>query len=328
MKKYNIVLIRALACIAVILYHMNNMMFGIGGTTSSLLAIGGIAPEFFCVISGFLVSVKKDVGDIKTYYVKRILRICPVYYLVIVYNIFFWGILLNWNWPVDSSGMYWWRYFLFLSTTVPTGEGLWINVNATWTISAFMFFYLINPLTHFIKNKSAKVFAAILVVSVFIQTFYDQYVYLNAFPSPISCLPYFLIGMLARIYVDEEEEKRGCCVFALFAVVIALIKGANFLVYACLIAIVILCSGQLKEGTGILTKIINWTSDRSYTLYLIHATVFATFQQFYGLGRINKAVYVFAAVVLTLVFTELVYRYVEMPANRLAKKMTLKAQRS
>lgn len=28
MKKYNIVLIRALACIAVILYHMNNMMFG------------------------------------------------------------------------------------------------------------------------------------------------------------------------------------------------------------------------------------------------------------------------------------------------------------
>ena len=155
MKKYNIVLIRALACIAVILYHMNNMMFGIGGTTSSLLAIGGIAPYFFFVISGFLVSVKKNVGDIKTYYVKRILRICPVYYLVIVYNIFFWGILLNWNWPVDSSGMYWWRYFLFLSTTVPTGEGLWINVNATWTISAFMFFYLINPLTHFIKNKSA-----------------------------------------------------------------------------------------------------------------------------------------------------------------------------
>lgn len=97
MKKYNIVLIRALACIAVILYHMNNMMFGIGGTTSSLLAIGGIAPYFFFVISGFLVSVKKDVGDIKTYYVKRILRICPVYYLVIVYNIFFWGILLNWN---------------------------------------------------------------------------------------------------------------------------------------------------------------------------------------------------------------------------------------
>lgn len=182
MKKYNIVLIRALACIAVILYHMNNMMFGIGGTTSSLLAIGGIAPYFFFVISGFLVSVKKNVGDIKTYYVKRILRICPVYYLVIVYNIFFWGILLNWNWPVDSSGMYWWRYFLFLSTTVPTGEGLWINVNATWTISAFMFFY--------------------------------------------------------------------------------------------------------------------------------------------------KAVYVFAAVVLALVFTELVYRYVEMPANRLAKKMTLKAQRS
>ena len=78
MKKYNIVLIRALACIAVILYHMNNMMFGIGGTTSSLLAIGGIAPYFFFVISGFLVSVKKDVGDIKTYYVKRILRICRV----------------------------------------------------------------------------------------------------------------------------------------------------------------------------------------------------------------------------------------------------------
>ncbi len=63
-------------------------------------------------------------------------------------------------------------------------------------------------------------------------------------------------------------------------------------------------------------------------MYLIHATVFATFQQFYGLGKINKAVYVFASVVLALVFTELVYRYVEMPANRLAKKMTLKAQRS
>ena len=233
------------------------------------------------MISGFLVSVKKDIGDIKTYYVKRILRICPVYYLVIVYNIFFWGILLNWSWPVDSSGMYWWRYFLFLSTTVPTGEGLWINVNATWTISAFMFFYLINPLTHFIKNKSAKVFAAILVVSVFIQTFYDQYVYLNAFPGPISCLPYFLIGMLARIYV-EEEEKRGCCVFALFAVVIALIKGANFLVYACLIAIVILCSGQLKEGTGILTKIINWTSIHCTSFMQLYLQHFSSFMDWAG----------------------------------------------
>lgn len=47
MKKYNIVLIRALACIAVILYHMNNMMFGIGGTTSSLLAIGGMRHSSF-----------------------------------------------------------------------------------------------------------------------------------------------------------------------------------------------------------------------------------------------------------------------------------------
>lgn len=116
--------------------------------------------------------------------------------------------------------------------------------------------------------------------------------------------------------------------FALFAVVIALIKGANFLVYACLIAIVIMCSGQLKEGTGIFTKIINWTSDRSYTLYLIHATVFATFQQFYAMGKINKLSYVLASIVLALVFTELVYRYVEVPANRLAKKITLKAQRS
>lgn len=59
MKKYNIVLIRALACIAVILYYMNNMMFGIGGTMSSLLAIGRIVPYSFFMISGFLVSVKR-----------------------------------------------------------------------------------------------------------------------------------------------------------------------------------------------------------------------------------------------------------------------------
>ena len=82
------------------------------------------------------------------------------------------------------------------------------------------------------------------------------------------------------------------------------------------------------KGTGIFTKIINWTSDRSYTLYLIHATVFATFQQFYAMGKINKLSYVLASIVLALVFTELVYRYVEVPANRLAKKITLKAQRS
>ena len=60
MKKYNIVLIRALACIAVILYHMNNMMFGIGGTTSSLLAIGGIAPYFFFCDKWFSGIGKKE----------------------------------------------------------------------------------------------------------------------------------------------------------------------------------------------------------------------------------------------------------------------------
>ena len=57
MKRYNIMLLRAIACLLVIVYHMNNMIFGIDGKIRQLFSIGGVAPYIFFVISGFFFGI-------------------------------------------------------------------------------------------------------------------------------------------------------------------------------------------------------------------------------------------------------------------------------
>ena len=74
----------------------------------------------FFVMSGYLIMQSVDASrNVNEYFVKRVSRIIPAYYAIIVFAIIVWDIILG-QMPKDTMlGIGWLRYFLFLNGIIP-----------------------------------------------------------------------------------------------------------------------------------------------------------------------------------------------------------------
>lgn len=120
---------------------------------------GPLGVVFFFVLSGFLITYllfeeKKVLGDvsIKKFYVRRFLRIWPLYFLVLILGFF---VLPNFQYfevPVQNKfmgGHYWqnfWLYLLFLPNLAFSMFVAIPNVGQLWSIGVEEQFYFIWPI--------------------------------------------------------------------------------------------------------------------------------------------------------------------------------------
>ncbi len=100
MQKQSIVLpnlnsVRAIAALMVVISHLELRKPGNLAQVKPLLAFGGIGVSIFFVLSGFLITYlllkeKEGTGQIKIkhFYIRRILRIWPLYFLVLIFGYF------------------------------------------------------------------------------------------------------------------------------------------------------------------------------------------------------------------------------------------------
>lgn len=151
MKKYdNIQILRVLACLGVFVTHLAPRM-GVTGWAAKAANFGASGVYLFFLISGFLACCTRDISvgcgwkGIFSYYCKRLFRILPLYYAVILYHMALHGLILQ-DVPKDPAGLSWLRYFLLTNAFIPAPDNFWSNLSATWTISLFCFFYLCAPL--------------------------------------------------------------------------------------------------------------------------------------------------------------------------------------
>lgn len=150
MKRYdNIQVLRVLACIGVFVTHLAPRM-GAAGWLAKAANFGASGVYLFFLISGFLACCAKDIDTggwrgVLAYYCKRLFRILPLYYAVILYNMALHGLILH-DVPKDPEGLSWLRYFLLTNAFIPGPDNFWSNLSATWTVSLFCFFYLCAPL--------------------------------------------------------------------------------------------------------------------------------------------------------------------------------------
>lgn len=135
---------------------------------------GTTAVKFFFVLSGFLISylllkekTKKNTISIKNFYLKRVIRIWPLYFLLVVIGIvifpFLFQILhINYTFPY-TIGQVWLLFALFLPSLVTFKYGSHL-LEPLWSIGVEEWFYIIwAPLFKWINNKMALILGVFLI---------------------------------------------------------------------------------------------------------------------------------------------------------------------
>ncbi len=169
-KKYFYYLdaLRCLAFLAVFYAHTGNIFFGATVTNAFPLNLwhvstvyGGYGVNFFFVLSGFLITyllVKEKAASgriaIRRFYIKRVLRIWPVYFANLLFAAFILPLLISPHTyalfgaanPHLNPHTFW--YFVFFAGNIAQGLGIGftsLSIGVLWSVGVEEQFYLVWP---------------------------------------------------------------------------------------------------------------------------------------------------------------------------------------
>ena len=264
----NVKLIRSISCIAVVLCHIG-LVFP--NSIRCLFEFGAEGVRCFFILSGYLMLFSKELlqGDTFGYYKKRIIRIFPIYYLTI--TIYF---LMNlagvFYMPADSSGFYWFRYYFFFNTSVPSNELMWINLGGTWTISYFMLFYLIAPALRRILSNWIRCIVSIIPLIIL-----GAIIIPDGYAEPVKGLYAFVLGMMIFYAINEKRIYESIVFMIIIGLLFHLYGLDNPYAYTFFLGclMIALLSSDRSYIFEVFRPVVNFVDKHSYTIYLIHGLV-------------------------------------------------------
>lgn len=337
-----------------------------------LIRFGWLGVEIFFVLSGFLIGkilIEEFITNfngnsratLAKFYSRRWFRTLPMYYLILVISIL---LLIN-TYPELNPGIFLkdaTSYFLFLQNFTGNAEFAGVTLMAvSWSLVLEEWFYLLFPLfivflRKFSKNFDHRDFFKFLIffiIGISILRIFYIYLFEPGFASLTAMvflrLDTFAIGILFA-YVHSFLPKiysflTGKIFFAAGIVLIALCYfitihfAYNLFVKSILftllpISIAVLIAFMEKNITGH-SKTAEVTSKISYSLYLIHVPLLASFLVPYMYvfmdNTVKIPVYVTIIVffIVTYIVAGIFYKYYEKPMmdlrdNRLIRQLTEK----
>ena len=173
--------IRFIAAFLVIIHHIEQFknIYGLPGcwNNKTIQIIGGLGVTLFFVLSGFLITYmlfveKEHVGtiDVKGFYVRRILRIWPLYFFIVILAFF---LLPNFNqldiprWSIYLSNEFTTKLILFIAFLPNAAILLYPPVpfaSQLWSIGVEEQFYVVWPvLIKLFKNPLILLFSIVVI---------------------------------------------------------------------------------------------------------------------------------------------------------------------
>lgn len=156
--------VRGIAILMVMLLHfrMDQAISPLGGYYLRAVQVGQAGVDLFFVLSGFLITgilfdAKGQPHYFRNFYLRRVLRIFPLYYGFLVVRLLLLPMLVQPSW-VDIShpwGEQWWSWF-YLTNVEITFEGFSGPPPQTahfWSLAVEEQFYLVWPLVVFLGSR-------------------------------------------------------------------------------------------------------------------------------------------------------------------------------
>lgn len=304
--------IRFIAAFLVVIHHIEQLknLYGLPNywSNKSVGIIGGLGVTLFFVLSGFLITYmlfveKEHVGtiDVKGFYVRRILRIWPLYFFIIILAFF---VLPNFNqldMPIYSQYVpyeFTSKLLLFIAFLPNAVILLYPPVpfaSQLWSIGVEEQFYLIWPVLIKIFKKPIFLLCSVVVIYWLIKimihnalqyqpsgSFHDKILFLKSFIeyTRINCMAIGGVGayilyekkykILNFFYSNITQVIVYISVFMLIGFGIS-IPYLNDEIYSILFMLIILnLSSNKSTVISINNVIFDYLGKISYGLYMYH----------------------------------------------------------
>ena len=187
----------------------------------AVISNGGMGVSIFFVLSGFLITYLiiseievNGLLNIKSFYMRRFLRIWPLYYTVVIFSFLVYPslkIMLGINTPLGSNFIY---HLFFLSNfdviqIAQNCNGLdAMSQNITWSVSVEEQFYLFWPLVFLFPKKIwVFIFSSLAFLSITFRVLSVDIDYVNYFHT-FSVLIDLVIGGFFALGVKRSMSFR------------------------------------------------------------------------------------------------------------------------
>jgi peptidoglycan/LPS O-acetylase OafA/YrhL len=344
--------IRFFAAFLVIIHHVEQLksFFGlqnIWGKSSFISIIGPLGVKLFFVLSGFLITFlllaeekKTSTISIKKFYVRRILRIWPLYFLIISLSLFVLPNFGFFTWPgfekeIVSQNMMpkTVLFFTFFANLALVFFGTIPYASQTWSIGTEEQFYLIWPII-LKKIKKYRIFIMLSIIlgyyliSALLKMPFSNFIpYKNIFKAfwdgfTIDCMA--IGGFFAVIlFTDSKYLKyflnRWFFYVALCTVTICVILGYNFpifdsQIYCVLFGIIILnFAANRNIKISLENKYFNYLGQISYGLYMYHPiSILLIIKLGMSIGITSNFIIYPLSLILTICISSFSYEYFEV----------------
>ncbi len=222
--------LRFIAAFAVVIFHSSQWYHWEHNTPFKMFLHNlPIAVDFFFILSGFLIIYlllieKSTSGTIsmKKFYTRRVLRIFPLYYLVILISYIFLqkaSDIVDWSKFLYFGGNFW-----MIAKNSWTISGL----NPLWSISIEEHFYLFIPLLILlIPIRHLKyLFIVIIIGSIIFRIYSTETIddnWMTIYMHTFSQIDLMAIGGLLAIYHFKNEIKFNIPIVSFILIVFALL---------------------------------------------------------------------------------------------------------
>ena len=351
--------LRFIAASLVIIYHIEQLksMWGLPNwwrANPFISEIGGLGVTLFFVLSGFLItylllieSRQNSKIDIKKFYLRRILRIWPLFYLIVLLSFFILPALIkvpgSESPHIDFSTKF--ILFVFLMPNVALLIKPIVPFAAQlWSVGVEEQFYLIWPHLFKIKNKNRLLilfvclivflFCLKMLISIIIVKFnggeYKILLFLSSFLKyfRIDCMAVGAIGAWILFFKKtwlQVVYNVFIQLLVLLATLMCVAKGIQFLpywhlndlVYSVFFIIIILnLSSNPASVISFENKILNYLGTISYGLYMFHPIAIALSLHFLGtfdneLSIHNNILIYFLSFTFSIIISGLSYNFFE-----------------